>query len=260
MSETEGSTSVIDLEGNFRTVDVEIPELKGASRAPVQKPSISSQERVPKQPRAPNQTKPAELKAIHKDKIQQILKKHGEERKLLQKEIKEQARRNREDLGKALKQTEKTYHAQLERLRQDYELRSSKLQNELEVFLAGKMAEMKQHNQEVILNDSQDRLEKLQGWLHGEFVSELQTKTNEFEQLKASSDSKVESLVHEVDRKNQEIIHLQNKIREITQHLKRGTREQILDELHLAELDTDEKVRKKKKQHKGLFARFSSKF
>jgi chromosome segregation ATPase len=119
---------------------------------------------------------------------------------------------------------------------------------------------VKQHNQDVILSDSQDRLEKLQEWLHGEFVSELQTKTNELEQLKASSDSKVENLVHEVDKKNQEIVHLQNKIREITQHLKRGLREQILDELHLAELGADENGRKKKKQRKGLFARFSSKF
>lgn len=260
MSETEGGTSVIDLEGNFRTVDVEIPELKGASRAPVQKPSPSSQERPPKQPRQSPQNKAAEQKAIDKDKIQQLLKKHGEERKLLQKEIKEQAKRNREDLGKALKQTEKTYHVELERLRQDYESRSAKLQNELEVFLADKMAEMKQHNQEVILTDSQDRLEKLQEWLHGEFVTELQTKTNELEQLKASSDTQVQNLVHEVDKKNQEIVHLQNKIREITQHLKRGMREQILDDLHLSEFEADEKVRKKKKQHKGLFARFSSKF
>jgi len=260
MSEAEGSTSVIDLEGNFRTVDVELPEIKEASRAPVQKPSQVTHEKQTKQVRRVPEKKPAEPKGIDTDKIQQILKKHGEERKLLQKEIKEQAKRGRDDLGKALKQTEKSYHVQLEKLRQDYESQSAKLQNELEVFLADKMAEMKQHNQDVVLTDSQERLQKLQDWLHGEFVSELQTKTNELEQVKATSDVQVQNLVLEVDKKNQEIVRLHNKIREITQHLKRGMREQILDELHLVELNTDEKGKKKKKQHKGFFARFSSKF
>lgn len=262
MSENEGSTSVIDLEGKFRTIDVELPEIEGTPEQTEEKPAAPVREKPAKKVRPENHNKVAELKTAHKNKIQEILKKHAEERKLLQKEIKVEAKRSREDLGKALKLTEKTYRSQLEQLRNDYESRSMKLQNELEVFLSGKMSEMKQQNQQVILTDSQERLEKLQEWLHGEFVTELQSKTNELEQVKASSDAQLQNLVHEVDQKNQEILFLHNKIKEISQHLKKGLREEVFSELGLKDdTSSDEKTKKKKKHQKiGLFARLSSKF
>lgn len=260
MSEPEANTSVIDLEGNFRTTDVELPEIQEVAEKIEQKPSLTQKEKPPKRPKSDSQARLVELKTLHKNKIQQILKKNAEERKVLQKEIKDQAKKNREDLGKALKQTEKTYRVQLEQLKHDYEVRSVKLQNELETFLGAKMDEMKEHSEKVVLTDSQDRLEKLQEWLHGEFVSELQTKTNELEQTKAASDTKVQELVHEVDRKNQEIVFLQNKIKEITYHLKRGKREEILDDLGLEDdLDLDKGKKKKKNQQKGLFSRIWNK-
>ncbi len=255
MSEKDEHTSIIDLEGNYRTTDVELPEFRGAPVQTEQKPEVPSPEKPVKKAKAESQNKVTELKILHKNRMQEIIKKHAEERKMLQKEIKEQAKKSREDIGKALKQTEKNYRVQLEHLSQDYDTRSVKLQNELESFLAGKMAEMKDHNEKVVLTDSQDRLEKLQEWLHGEFVSELQNKTNELEQTKAASDTQVQNLVHEVDRKNQEIVFLQNKIKEISQHLKRGMREELLDDLGLEDDLKKNDEKKKKTRKKGLLAK-----
>lgn len=261
MSDSEPHTAVIDLEGNYRTTDIEMPEIETPPEEIVEKVVAAQKDKPAKKARHESKSKIEALKTEHKNKLQQILKKHAEERKMLQKEIKEQAKRSREDLGKALKQTEKSYRLQLEQLRHDYETRSVKLQNELETFLAGKMGELQVHNEQIVLTDSQERLEKLQQWLHGEFVSELQNKTNELEQTKAASDTQVQNLVHEVDRKNQEILLLQNKIKEISHHLKRHMREEILDELKLKDdLDEDGSAKKKKKQKKvGFFARLSGK-
>ena len=264
MSEPEASTAVIDLEGNYRTIDVELPEVEEVPEAPVKSPVVVPKEKPKEKPQKKSkpeaQTKIAELKVQHKNKIQEILKKHAEERRELQKEIKEQAKRSREDLGKALKQTEKIYTVQLEKLRQESETRNVKLQNELETFLAVKMGELQEHNSQIVTNDSQERIEKLQEWLHGEFVTELQNKTNELEQTKAASDTQVQNLVHEVDRKNHEILSLKNKIKEISQHVKKGLREEIYDEMGFTDDDEDHDrsgKKKKKPQKMGFFARLS---
>ncbi|HEX2014052.1 MAG TPA: hypothetical protein VLA68_02380 [Nitrososphaera sp.] len=267
MSEAEERTSIIDLEGTFRTTDIEMPEIEGAPQQAEKKAEKKPEPKVPEKPREKPVRKAnkegrsgiAELKILHKNRMQEIIKKHNEERQMLRKEIKEQAKKSRDDLGKGLRQTERTYRVQLDELRRDYESRTVKLQNELENFLAGKMTEMKEHSEKVVLDDSQDRMEKLQEWLHGEFVSELQNKTNELEQTKASADVQVQGLVKEVDQKNQQIVFLQGKIKEISQHLKRHIREEYLQELGLEDdLDREEKVKKKKKSHKkGLFARLT---
>ncbi|MGI0013763.1 MAG: hypothetical protein ACREBU_10025 [Nitrososphaera sp.] len=261
MSETEERTSIIDLEGTFRTTDVGLPEIESEPEQTEKKPEPLPRPKPAKKAKPENKSRIAELKVLHKKRMQEIVKNHSEERKLLQKEIKEQAKKSRDDLGRALRQTEKKYQLQLEQLRKDYEFQSTKLQNELEGFLEGKMAEMNEHNEKVVTDDSQDRLEKLQEWLHGEFVSELQTKTNELEQTKASAEVQTQNLVHEIDQKNQEIIFLQDKIKEISQHLKRRLREEILEELGLEEQEPEETDKKKKKEHKkGLLAKLGSIF
>jgi len=260
MSETEERTSIIDLEGTFRTTEVGLPEIKDEPEQTEKKPEQVTRDRPAKKARPDDKSRIAELKASHAKKMQEIVRNHREERKMLQKEIKEQAKKSRDDLGKTLRETEKKYQLQLEQLRKDYEFQSTKLQNELEGFLEGKMAEMNEHNEKVVANDSQERLEKLQEWLHGEFVSELQTKTNELEQNKASSEVQTQKLVHEIDEKNQEIIFLQDKIKEISLHLKRKLRDAILDELGLEEEEPEETDKKKKEQKKGFFAKLSSIF
>ncbi len=259
MSETEERTSIIDLEGTFRTTEVGLPEIEDEPEQTEKKPAQEPRERPTKKARSDDRSRIAELRVSHAKKMQEIVRNHREERKTLQKEIKEQAKKSRDDLGKALRETEKKYQLQLEQLRKDYEFQSTKLQNELEGFLEGKMAEMNEHNEKVVANDSQERLEKLQEWLHGEFVSELQTKTNELEQTKASAEVQTQNLVHEIDQKNQEIIFLQDKIKEISLHLKRKLREAILDELGLEE-EPEETDKKKKEHKKGLFAKLSSIF
>jgi hypothetical protein len=261
MPEVEGNTSVIDMEGTFRTLDVELPEAQEVPKVGEEKPqkNTPSPKKTIHHKKPDTQAKLAELNAKHKDKIQQILKKHAEERKLLQSEIKAQARRSREDLSRALKQTEKSSRAQLEQLRSDYETRTVELQNELKGFLGEKMTEIKIFNQDAMVNESREKMEKLQEWLHGEFVTELQNKTNELGQVKASTDVQVQNLVQEVDRKNQEILSLQNKIKEISIHLKKDLREELYDEMGFKE-ETHLQDKKKKKQKKGLFGRFGSMF
>ncbi|HKU50243.1 MAG TPA: hypothetical protein VJP79_09850 [Nitrososphaera sp.] len=263
MSDGEGSTSVIDLEGNFRTTDVELPQFQESPEQQAEQKVTSTEhlpEKPPRKPRLGNHSSLSDLRMIHKNKIQEILKKHASERKLLQKEIKEQAKRSREDLGRALKQTERSYRLQLEQLRHDHESRNAKLQSELEIFLTSKMDEMKQHSQGVVQADSQERLQKLQEWLQGEFVSEMQNKTSELERVKASSDAQVRNLVHEVDRKNQEIVFLHGKIREISSHLKKGMREELLEELGLGDVESERTKKNKNNKKIGLFARLGSKF
>ena len=262
MPEAEGNTSVIDLEGTFRTLDVELPEIQETVELKEEKPPLrrsTTKEPAERKKKPDTQARINDLKEKHKNKIQEILKKHAAERKVLQNEIKEQARRSREDLNKALKQTEKSYRVQLEQLRADYETRSAKLQSELQGFLGEQMKEIKILNHDAVVEDSKERMEKLQEWLHSEFVTELQNKTNELGQIKASSDAQVQELVHEVDRKNREIVSLQNKIKEISLHLKKGLREELYDELGFED-DPSPVDKKKKKQKKGIFARLGSMF
>ena len=270
MSEPEKNerTSVIDLEATLRTADVEIPTIESepepiarpkphppAQNKVQKKTTQGSQSKVHKKTVPSSQSKMVELKTLQKEKLQSIIKKHHDERKFLQNALKEQSRKSKDDLKLALGQTEKNYRTQLELLRKDYQIRSVTIQNELKDFLATEMTEMKKHSENLVMTDSQNRIEKLEKWLHGEFVAELQNKTNELEQIKAQADVQAHDLVKEIDQKNKEIVFLQSKIKEISHHLKRGMREEIFEELGLEEDEDKGKGKKKKPRQKGLLAR-----
>jgi hypothetical protein len=249
-------TSVIDLETTLGAAEIEPEKIIGSDPKKAEKKSHRpTQAKAPKKAAREGQNKIAELRELHKSRLQAVIKKHQEEKKQMQRDLKDQTKKNQYDLKLALGQAEKTYRTQLELLRKDYESRSVSIRNELKEFLAGEMEGIKKHSESVVESDSQERLEKLEKWIHGEFLGELQNKSKELEQVKVSADSQVHDLVKEIDQKNKEISFLQEKIKEISDYMPEEEQDDLYEELgfeHEVEDAAEEPKQKRKK--KGFFS------
>lgn len=181
------------------------------------------------------------LKAANQKQIQNLVKKNRTERILLKKRLEQQAMRDKENYAREVHQMKRNYQDQLEHVRDIYHNQNVEMQNMLKDAFESQMKHMKKTYENARANISDDRLEKLERWLHDELVSgQLQQKTSQLEQTRAFYDFEINKLIQQLDEKDEDITFLEDKIREIAEeYLPENAQMDIFDELGLDDEDID---------------------
>jgi hypothetical protein len=98
-------------------------------------------------------------------------------------------------------------------------------------------------------------------WFHEEFMKELTVKSQQYEELKLSSEKQVNKMSQESDSKSQKIMILDEKIKKLALQLPKNVREELFEELGLEHLEEPPKqVKEQKKKGPGLFSKLSQMF
>ncbi|MCI0559127.1 MAG: hypothetical protein MN733_11575 [Nitrososphaera sp.] len=201
----------------------------------------------------------SELKAANRTEIQSIKSKYQTENKLLRDELKERAKKGKEELRTSMAQAERNYQKQLDQLRADSNSQTMALRAEMKKLLDGHLKEITDKYNVKLANENSAQLEKLEKWIRGEFIETIQVKTGELEGTKAAADAQESKLVQEIDGKNQHILFLEEKIKEISHYLPEDEEQELYEELGLEiPVDDDEDDEPRKGKHKGLFSRLTS--
>ena len=186
-----------------------------------------------------------------------IIKKHNIERKALQKNIGDLSKKRERDIRDLMEKVLKDHYAQIDKERADYVDVLSGLKSSLE----GQTREMTTSCQQVVTTAAQDEVERMVNWFHDEFMQELAKKSEQYEELRKSSEKQVNKMSEESDSKSQKIMILDEKIKELALHLPKDIREELFDELGLEHLKAPEKPTKPEKvKGKGMFFKLSRLF
>jgi len=254
MAGGDNVSSVFDLEPAGQSTE-DKPEVQTEIPKPRKVRSKDSKEAA-RDHKKDRQKQISELRATHKNEMQLLKKKHQMEIQELQKRLKDHESKSKEELRKS----EKHYHAQLEQIRKENKENSIAMYKEIKDFLGVQISEMRETSESSIRNDNDEHFEKLKLSMQSVLTDELQKKTAELEQTKVFSEAQANKLVQDTHEKNQHIDFLEDKIKEIAQHLPEDAQQELYEELGfelpkvLEELDDEPKNKKKKK---GFFARLS---
>lgn len=273
MSEIEEPSSTFELEA------IAMEELKKRAREKATKVQAASVQNVHHEPAIeqisaePTQTKEPEpiatppvkkhvatkkpRPAVKHVQNRELERKHESERKALQKNLNEMAKKRERDIRDLMDKVLKDHFAQVDRERADY----LEVLAELKKSLEGQSKELTTSCQQVVTTAAQDEVDRMVNWFHDEFMQELTMKSQQYEELKLSSEKQVNKMSQESDTKSQRIMILDEKIRELAMRLPKDVRQELFEELGLEQLE-EPKVQAKaeKKQGKGIFFRLSQIF
>ncbi|MCI0562887.1 MAG: hypothetical protein MN733_30775 [Nitrososphaera sp.] len=199
MSEIDDSAAVLELE----SLAQKILKSKGESmKSRRESPAKDNYESPPVlqevQPQLEKPSLPEKPPLTQKTIIKQkrvIKKRQPTEIKLIHAALKEQEKRNRDDLKKWMEKLSKSHESQINRMRADYINQNAGLRNDLKDLLEGQGKDLKESCTEVLSNANQEELERLANWFHDEFIKELDNKSRQFEELKTSSETQVNKMV-----------------------------------------------------------------
>ena len=196
--------------------------------------------------------------AAHGDKHnRELVRKHEAERKALQKNVNEMAKKRDRDIKDLMEKVLKDHYAQVDKERADYVA----VLDELKKSLEAQSQEVITGTQQVVTTAAQEEVERMVNWFHDEFMKELTSKSQQYEELKISSEKQVNKMSQESDNKSQRIMMLDEKIKELAIKLPKDVREELFKELGLEHLEEPAKPEKEqKKKGPGFFAKLSQMF
>lgn len=228
---------------------------------PVANTAIEKHAPKPESPTSPikKQTlKKQKSRTVGGDKnTRDIIKKHNTERKALQKNISDLSKKRERDIRDLMEKVLEDHYAQVDKERADYVSVLSGLKSSLE----GQTREITTSCQQVVTTAAQDEVERMVNWFHDEFMQELAKKSEQYEELRKSSEKQVNKMSEESDSKSQKIMILDEKIKELALHLPKDIREELFEELGLEHLKAPEKPAKPEKvKGKGMFSKLSQLF
>lgn len=231
----------------------EIPTLVHEVAEPTAEPKVAS---APA--RKQERKKPKARPAIVGDKqSRELVRKHEAERKVLQKNLDEMAKKRDRDIKDVVDKVLKDHYAQADKERSDYLAVLAELKHSLE----GQTKDITTSCQEVVTTAAQEEVERMVNWFHDEFMKELTSKSQLYEELKLSSEKQVNKMSQENDTKSQKIMILDEKIKELSLKLPKDVREELFEELGLEHFEEPEKpAKEQKKKGPGLFAKLSHMF
>jgi len=187
----------------------------------------------------------------------ELHRKHESERKALQKNLNELAKKRDRDIKDLVEKVLKEHYSQVDRERADYLAVLAELKNALE----GQSKEITTSCQQVVTASAQEEVDRMVNWFHEEFMKELTDKSQQYEELKISSEKQVNKMSQESDTKTQKIMMLDSKIKELSLKLPKKVREELFDELGLEYLVEPQKPGKEqKKKGPGLFSKLTQMF
>ena len=273
MSEIEEPSSTFELE----TIAME--ELKKRAKEKAAKAQVANVQNVQPEPAdeqisiEPAQTKehepvaaPPVKKTIARKKSRpaakhvqnrELARKHDSERRALQKNLNEMAKKRERDIRDLMDKVLKDHYAQVDRERGDYLAVLAELKKSLE----GQGREIATSCQQVVTTAAQDEVDRMVNWFHEEFMQELTKKSQQYEELKLSSEKQVNKMSQESDNKSQKIMILDEKIRELAMRLPKDVRLELFEELGLEQLEeVKPQAKAEKKQGKGIFSKLSQMF
>jgi hypothetical protein len=194
----------------------------------------------------------------HGDKrSREIARKHEVERKALQKNLNEMAKKRDRDIRDLMEKVLKDHYAQVDKERADYVA----VLNELKKSVESQSQDVISGTQQVVTSAAQEEVERMVNWFHDEFMKELTSKSQQYEELKISSEKQVNKMSQESDNKSQRIMMLDEKIKELSIKLPKDVREELFKELGLEHLEEPEKPGKEqKKKGPSFFAKLSQMF
>lgn len=144
-------------------------------------------------------------------RMQDMAKKHQEEKKSIKKMLGEQAKKSRESQKRELGQIKKNYQMQLEQMREFYGTQNAALQNELKASFAGQLEGMKK-NYEGLAAGNQRQLETLQRYLEDKLVGELKDKISQLEEDRISTELRLAEMVQQLDERNAEVVSMKERL------------------------------------------------
>jgi hypothetical protein len=220
-----------------------VPLADTAVEKPTPKPEL------PASPIKKQTSKKQKSRTVSGDKnTRDIIKKHNIERKALQKNISDLSKKRERDIRDLMEKVLKDHYAQVDKERADYVGVLSGLKSSLE----GQTREITTSCQQVVTTAAQDEVE---------FMQELAKKSEQYEELRKSSEKQVNKMSEESDSKSQKIMMLDEKIKELALHLPKDIREELFEELGLEHLKAQEKPAKPEKvKGKGMFSKLSQLF
>ncbi len=229
-----------------------VPLADTAVEKPTPKPEL------PASPIKKQTSKKQKSRTVSGDKnTRDIIKKHNIERKALQKNISDLSKKRERDIRDLMEKVLKDHYAQVDKERADYVGVLSGLKSSLE----GQTREITTSCQQVVTTAAQDEVERMVNWFHDEFMQELAKKSEQYEELRKSSEKQVNKMSEESDSKSQKIMMLDEKIKELALHLPKDIREELFEELGLEHLKAQEKPAKPEKvKGKGMFSKLSQLF
>lgn len=185
----------------------------------------------------------------------QIAKKHDAERRMLQKNLNEMAKKRERDIKDLMDEVLKEHYSQVDKERLDY----LSILGELKDTIALQSKEVTNNCQQVVTTAAQDEVERMVNWFHDEFMKELDKKTNEYEGLKANAEKQVNKMTEESDSKSQRIMMMDEKIKQLATHLPEDLRRELFEELGLQHLEPEPKP-EAKRERRGVFYKLSQLF
>src|SRR6185503_8051439 len=220
----------------------------------------------PTQPKAPEPVAAEPVKKqVTKKKIthtaakptqnRELARKHESERKALQKNLNEMAKKRERDIRDLMDKVLKDHYAQVDKERADY----LSVLVELKKSLEGQSKEITTSCQQVVTTAAQEEVDRMVNWFHDEFMQELDKKSQQYEELRLSSEKQVNKMSQESDGKSQKIMILDEKIRELAMRLPKDVRDELFEELGLEPLE-EPKAPAKVEKKKGIFAKLSQLF
>jgi hypothetical protein len=235
----------VSVEPTPATQDMNQPETEPKSIAP---PAKKHAARKPK----------VHAAVAHGDKhSRELVRKHEAERKVLQKNLNEMAKKKDRDIQDLVEKVLKDHYAQVDKERADYIAVLTDLKKSLE----GQSKDIITDTQQVITTATQEEIERMVNWFHEEFMKEITSKSQQYEELKLSSEKQVNKMSQESDSKSQRIMMLDEKIKELSMKLPKDVREELFEELGLEHLEEPEKPGKEqKKKGPSFFAKLSQMF
>jgi hypothetical protein len=207
-------------------------------------------------PQKSRKTKRRHRLPVSNNKTSRMLaKKHDAERRALEKKLNEQAKKRERDIMELAERALDAHFAQTDKERQDF----LALLLELKDTIADQSKEALKSTQHLASTAAESEVERMVNWFRDEFMKELDKKAKEYEELKASSENQVNKMTEESDGKSQQIMMMDEKIKEMASLLPDDVRKEILEELGLGHLLTVEKASAVQTRHEKPKAGFMSK-
>lgn len=185
-------------------------------------------------------------------------KKHEQERKMLLKNMNEMAKKKDRDIRELMDVALKNHYTHIEKERQDY----LSLLGELKETILAQGKESLSGMQQMAVSVTESEVERMVNWFQDEFMKELTRKSQEYEELKALSEMKVNSMFEENQAKSREINSLDVRLRRIASALPANVRDEVFEELGLQHLieERENQSHHEQRQKAGLFAKLKKMF
>lgn len=223
-------------------------EIEPQAIEPIVKASPAKRERT---------TAPKRRSRVGNSQSSDMAKKHEQERRALQRNFNDLVKKRERDIRDLMEIILKDHYEQVDKEREDYLAVLNGLKNSLE----GQSKEITTSCQQVVTTAAQDEVDRMVNWFHDEFMQELTSKSQQYEELKLSSENQVNKMTEENSRNSQKIMMLDEKIKELALHLPEDVRKELFEELGLEYLEIPaQPAKEEKRKRKGMLSRLSQLF